>query len=305
MKIKKYKSKKNRSNRFRNKSNRTKKQKQRGSGMFKSIGNFIVNVNPPRNTSYRSPLTSTLNLFDFDQYSQNSNQQQNIYFQIYYNYNSPKPFHLNTNINRAIPSSIVEMEPRIVIGNMNRYLVVFVDDQPFNRLLWAAEFSNNSRKKNILSYLSPIPKGEKKHNYFIKFYTYPAGLPPFTVMDISGQKRKEEYTNFITYINNPQYKDKIRLVKQFPLNIYKDKDSGLTLFNVFKKIGKNTQPTTAPVVAPVVAPVAAPVAAPVVAPVAAPVVAPVAPAPVMMQPRQAIIASQKQQNFKMLAKMSK
>jgi hypothetical protein len=38
--------------------------------------------------------------------------------------------------------------------------------------------------------------------------------------------------------------------------------------------------------------------------VVAPVVAPVA-APVMMQPRQAIIASQKQQNFKMLAKMSK
>jgi hypothetical protein len=59
-------------------------------------------------------------------------------------------------------------------------------------------------------------------------------------MDISGQQRKAEYTNFITYINNPQYKDKIKLVIQFPLNIYKDNNIAISLFNAFTKIGKNT-----------------------------------------------------------------
>jgi hypothetical protein len=241
MKIKKYKTHKknrsNRSNRFR-KLNITKKQS--GSGILNSIGKFIVNTNPPKNTRYKSSLTSKINLFDLNRYSQNSSKQQNINFQIYYNYNSPKPFHLNFNGNKPLSSSVVELEPHIIIGNMNRYLVVLVDDEPFNRLLWVAEFSNNSKKKTILSYLSPIPKSKKQHNYFIKFYTYPEEIPPFTVMDISGQQRKAEYTNFITYINNPQYKDKIKLVIQFPLNIYKDNNIAISLFNAFTKIGKNT-----------------------------------------------------------------
>jgi hypothetical protein len=126
------------------------------------------------------------------------------------------------------------MEPHIIIGNMNRYLIVLVDVAPFNKLLWASEFINNSKGKTILSYQSPIPIGKEQHNYIIRIYSYPKELPPFTVVDMNTEKRNTEYGNFTTYINNPQYKGKINLVKEFKLNITKDFNVGINLFNQLK-----------------------------------------------------------------------
>ena len=209
-------------------------RKVNGGGILDTIGNLVVTVPPPSKSSSKMLPFSFLDPEQIKQ--QFSSTQQNSFFQIYYNYNTPKPFSVNANGTNPIASSIVDLEPHIIIGNMNRYLVVLVDEQPYNKLLWVAEFANNSKKKTILSYRSPTPISKEQHNYFIKFYTYPQDIPPFTVMDISGQKRKTEYTNFIAYINNPQYKDKIKLVIQFPLNIYKDTSMGIGLFNAVKAI---------------------------------------------------------------------
>jgi len=158
-------------------------------------------------------------------------------FQIIYNYNTPNPLNININQTKPIPSSLVEFEPHIIIGNMNRYLIVLVDGAPYTRLLWAVEFAFNTKRKTILSYESPTASLNitGKHNFSIKIYSYPNEVQPFTVMDIAGRKRKEEYTNLITYLTNPQNKNKITLVRNYPLNIYKDTSSGVSLFTIFGK----------------------------------------------------------------------
>jgi len=211
-----------------------------GGNILNSIGS-VVSTKKNYTTPF-SQISKVLNPASLEQrFTQHTN-----FFQITYNYNTPKPLNININQTKPIPSSLVEFEPHIIIGNMNRYLIVLIDDAPFNRLLWAVEFANNSKRKTILSYQSPNASLNiiGKHNYSIKIYSYPNEVQPFTVMDISGRKRKEEYTNLMTYLTNPQNKDKLVLVRNFPLNIYKDKSSGVSLFNI---VGKQTKQTPKPV----------------------------------------------------------
>jgi hypothetical protein len=207
---------------------------KKGGGIFNSVGSFIFNPDAGKNYSTKSSLLQTITKLDPNRISQQSGKMKPTSFQIYYNYNSPKPLNINLNLAKPILSSLVEMEPHIIIGNMNRYLVVLVDVAPFNKLLWASEFINNSKGRTILSYQSPIPIGREQHNYIIRIYSYPKELPPFTVVDMNTKKRKTEYGNFTTYINNPQYKSKINLVKEFKLNITKDFNVGINLFNQLK-----------------------------------------------------------------------
>lgn len=224
------------------KKNITKRSKIHSKRKSLSGGNFLNSIGSVVSTkkNYTTPFSSiskVLNPASIEKrFTQSSTQQ----FQIIYNYNTPKPLNININQNKPIPSSLVEFEPHIIIGNMNRYLIVLVDAEPYNRLLWAVEFAFNSKRKTILSYQSPIPSLNitGKHNYSIKIYSYPNDVQPFTVMDIAGRKRKEEYTNLMTYLTNPQTKDKITLIRNYPLNIYKDTSSGFSLFNI---VGKQTK----------------------------------------------------------------
>ena len=220
----------------------TKRKYSGGSSIFNSVGSFVFNPNAGKSYSTQSSVLSTIGKLDPNSIQKQFSQLQPVPFQIYYNYRSPKPLNINLNQAKPILSSLVEMEPHIIIGNMNRYLVVLVDADPFNILLWVAEFVNNSKGRTILTYKSPIPIGRELHNYFIRIYSYPKELPLFAVLDMNTEKRKAEYANLTTYVNNPQYKGKINLVKEFRLNIVKDFNAGINLFNQLKtsKIGMPT-----------------------------------------------------------------
>jgi hypothetical protein len=221
---------------------KSKRKSLSGGNILDSIGSIVSTKK-----NYTTPLSSiskVLNPASIERFTQSSSQQ----FQIIYNYNTPKPLNININQNKPIPNSLVEFEPHIIIGNMNRYLIVLVDAEPYNRLLWAVEFAFNSKRKTILSYQSPTASLNitGKHNYSINIYSYPNEIQPFSVMDISGRKRKEEYTNLMTYLTNPQTKDKITLIRNFPLNIYKDTSSGVSLFNIVGKQTKQIMSTPKP-----------------------------------------------------------
>lgn len=219
------------------------KRKNRGGGILNSVGSFVFNPDAGKSYSTQSSFLSTIGKLDPNSIQKQFSQLQPVPFQIYYNYRTPKLLNINLNQAKPILSSLVEMEPHIIIGNMNRYLVVFVDADPFNKLLWVSEFVNNSKGRTILTYKSPIPIGRELHNYFIRIYSYPKELPPFTVLDMNTEKRKAEYANLTTYVNNPQYKGKINLVKEFRLNIVKDFTAGISLFNQLK-ISKLGMPNT-------------------------------------------------------------
>lgn len=213
--------------------------KQTGNGIFNSVGKFVFN--PDAGKKYTTPLTSVSSILNPSKLEKRFSRHNNQLFQITYNYNTPNPLNIYVNKQKPIPSTLVENEPHIIINNMQRFLITLVDDTPYNKLLWVAEFANNSKKKTILTYKSPTPIGLEKHKYAIKIYTYPNNAIPFTPIDFASIKRTPEYKNFITYLNNPQNKDKIKLIRVYPLNIYKDTSSGVSIFNVLSK--KTTKPS--------------------------------------------------------------
>lgn len=164
------------------------------------------------------------------------------YFQITYNYNTPNIIHINNHKNKPIPSSAVEMEPHIVIGNMNRYLIVLVDEAPYNKIYWIAEFANNTKQKNILAYTAPKPNKNEKHNYVIKIYLYPKETTqPYKLSVITDIKKQRtlEYINFIKYITLT----KLKLTATFKLNIFKDSNK-FTLFNLVTRTSSHNSITT-------------------------------------------------------------
>ena len=252
---------------------------KKGGSFLDAIGSVVqTRTNIPRQSSSTSaspstsPLPSFISLLNPDSIEKRLSQRPNQFFQITYNYNSPNAINININGNKPIPSSAVGMEPHIIIGDINRYLIVLVDDAPNNELLWIAEFANNTKQKTILSYHPPLQSPMqsslqslpsitmKKHAFAIKIYSYPTTVQPF-ILNISNSNKnsdtntnsntnsntkKQAYRKFLAYLTNPQNANQIKLIKTFPLNIYNDNPVGVNVFSLLSQKTPKTQIATKP-----------------------------------------------------------
>jgi hypothetical protein len=157
-------------------------------------------------------------------------------FNVIFNYRKPDQLDINTLPKRTtIKSSKVEYEPQIMLGMMDRFIIVLFEIQPIKRMLWISIFQNYSKYHTILSYIPPKPDDKNVHNYVFQMFKFPKEVPQFEVTEMTTEKRKEIFVNFFKYINDNKLSPAI---DSKLISVIKDESQGMDLFNLLQKSEK-------------------------------------------------------------------
>lgn len=219
-----------------------------GSALVASLGKFVFNPNPPKQTTQYSlnSITSIIN-------------PKHAFASIIYNRKSSNEINIaNPSRNQNLPlnGTLLLTEPYVFTTLTLRYLLILVyesDTIHSNELMWAIECSNHIKHGSSIFPYYIHKNGNYK--YLVKIFNYPPGIFQGVKPDVPmyrkitkgssdiQQYRNEEYINIMKFINNPQ--NKITLAKQYTLlitNINKRKN----IHKIFKtsSISKTHYPTS-------------------------------------------------------------
>jgi hypothetical protein len=208
----------------------------------KSIGGGIMNLVIREEKDTRTTLPFGLSKFNPASYFKSTRINPNMY-RVVYNYRSPNQIDLTLKQNQVIKSSNVISKPHIFPPNMNHYLISLIEHpgKSNSRLIWLSSYKNRSWEHDILSYMPPSPKPGQTRAYALIVYKYPLDVRVdqiYKPIDMTTAKRKEEFSNFQTYLAANKM---IQLIPNFTKYFKVQYDSGNALSFLSNVLGGKTK----------------------------------------------------------------